>query len=328
MPPELALAAPTPTLWRAALVRLALAWGALFALTLAEWREMARQWWTIDTYNHVLLVPAILAWLVWLRREELAKLEPRGWLPGLAWLGAGLVLWLAGRTAEINLFAQAGAVIAFQGALVALAGVRATLVLAFPLLYAAFLVPFGDELIPLLQEITARIAVALTHASGVPAVIDGLYIDTPGGKFVVAEECSGVKFLVAMIALAALVAWTGFASWKRRIVLVVGAGLVSILANGVRAWGTIFVAQWVGAERAGGFDHIVYGWLFFAVVIAIVLGAAWRFLEREPAEAGLTAGQAAAHPLARLERHGIAPDAALAAVAGSAIAFAVLVRLV
>jgi len=328
MPPELAIALPSASAWRAALTRLALAWAALFALTFAEWREMAHQWWDIDTYNHVLLIPAILAWLVWLRREELAKVEPRGWWPGLAWLGAGLAVWPGGHAAEINLFAQAGVLMAFQGAVLGLLGVRAAFIIAFPLLYAAFLIPFGDELIPALQHLTAQMAVALTHASGVPAVIDGLYIDTPGGKFVVAEECSGVKFLIAMVALATLVAWTGFVSWKRRIALVAGAALVSMLANGVRAWGTIYVAQWVGSERAGGFDHIVYGWIFFAVVIALVLGTAWRFFEREPGEAGLTAREAAAHPLARLEHHAIAPDAALALIAAAAILFAALAALV
>lgn len=330
MPRE--LAAPTsaaaPSAWVGALVRLALASAVLAALTFTEWREMAHQWWNIDTYNHVLLVPPIVGWLVWLRCEELAKADPRGWWPGLAWLGAGLLLWLGGRAADINLFAQAGALMAFQGAVLSLLGVRAGLMLAFPLLYAAFLVPFGDELIPALQQVTARMTVALTHASGVPAVIDGLYIDTPGGKFVVAEECAGVKFLVAMVALTILVAWTGFVSWERRIVLVAGAALVSILANGVRAWGTIYVAQWVGAERAGGFDHIVYGWVFFAVVIALVLGAAWRFFEREPAEAGLTAGEAGEHPLAKLDRHAIPPDRALFWIAGAAMLFAALAALV
>ncbi|MFA9201834.1 MAG: exosortase A [Cypionkella sp.] len=310
------------------MVRLALAWAALITATFGEWRAMAHQWWNIDTYNHVLLVPAILAWLVWLRRDELARVEPRAWWPGLVWLGAGLVMSLAGRAVEVNLLAQAGALAALQGALLAMLGVRVALVLAFPLLYAAFLVPFGDELIPALQQVTAHIAIGLTHASGVPAISDGLVIDTPGGKFIVAEECSGVKFLVAMTALSVLVAWTGFARWQRRVALVVGAAVVSILANGVRAWGTIYVAQWVGAERAGGFDHIVYGWVFFACVIALVLGAAWRWFEREPAEAGLSAEEAGRHPLAHLERFSTSPDVALAAIAAVAIGFAALAALV
>ena len=330
MRPELAVtvARPATTGWSAALTRLAAAWGMLFGVTFAEWRAMAHQWWNIDTYNHVLLVLPILGWLVWLRRDELAKLTPQAWTPGLAWLGAGLAVCLTGRALEVNLVAQAGAIAAMQGAVIALLGVRTSLVLAFPLLYAGFLVPFGDEIVPALQQLTAEIAVALTHLAGIPTVIDGLTIDTPGGKFLVAEECSGVKFLIAMAALTTLAAWTGFSRWKPRVMLVVGAALVSIVANGVRAWATIFVAQWVGAERAGSFDHIVYGWVFFAVVIAAVLGIAWRHFDREPCEAGLSAAEAAEHPLAHFEQHAVAPQFALLTILAGAIVFAALGLLV
>jgi exosortase A len=317
-----------PARWRPALARLAAAWAVLLTLTFPEWREMAHQWWDIDTYNHVLLVPPIVAWLVWLRREELARLEPLGSTFGLAWVAVGLAVRMAGSETGINLVAQAGTVTAFQGAVLALLGVRAALVLAFPLLYTGFLVPFGDELIPQFQRVTADLAVWLSHLSGVPATLEGYRIATPAGLFVVAEECSGVKFLIAMVALATLVAWTGLRSWGRRIALVLGAAAVSVLANGVRAWGTIWMAQRIGIERAGGFDHIVYGWIFFAVVIAVVLGVAWRFLERTPAEAGLTADQATAHPLARLERFACLPDRALLAIGGIAIGFAALAALV
>ena len=115
-----------------------------------------------------------------------------------------------------------------------------------------------------------------------PATIDGVFIDTPVGLFEVAEACSGVKFLVAMVALGTLVAHLCFASWKRRVAFMAAAIVVPILANGVRAWGTIYIAQSQGVEFAAGFDHIVYGWIFFALVIAAVLGASWRFFDRSP----------------------------------------------
>jgi exosortase A len=314
--------------WSIAIIRLVAAWLALAALTFAEWREMAHQWWDIDTYNHVLLVPVIVAWLVWLRRDELAKTPPRAWLPGLLFVLFGLFVWLVGRGAEINLFAQAGVIFAFQASVLTLLGVRVALLLAFPLAYLGFLVPFGDELVPALQQVTASLSIALTHASGVPAVIDGLFIDTPAGRFVVAEECSGVKFLIAMVGFTVLLGWTGFARWRPRVALVAAAAVLSILANGVRAWGTIYAAQFVGIERAGGFDHIVYGWVFFAVIIALVIAASWRWLDREPAEAGLTAEEAASHPLTALERYSITPDRALLAIAAMVIAFAALAALV
>ena len=301
MPPEATLARPRagvePQAWRMPLLNLALAVAGLLALTWGDWSEMARQWWDASTYNHILLVPPILAWLVRMRWPELAKLAPRTWWPGLAWLGVGLFAWLAGTMAGINLVSQLGAVLLLQAAVAVLLGPRVVAGLLFPLAYMLFLVPFGDEIVPALQAITAEMAVALTHASGVPAQIDGVFIDTPAGLFEVAEACSGVKFLVAMVALGALVAHLCFASWKRRAVFMAAAVLVPVLANGVRAWGTIYIAQSQGIEFAAGFDHIVYGWIFFALVMAMVLGASWRFFDRSPDDPLIDAAAIEASPL-------------------------------
>ena len=280
--PRAASGGGLPLAWRTPLARLALAWAALVGLAWADWAEMARQWWDASTYNHILLVPPILAWLVRLRWPELGRLTPTGWWPGLGLLGGALIVWLAGAAAGINLASQLGAVLMLQAAVATLLGPRVAAGLLFPLGYMLFLVPFGDEMVPALQAITADLAVALTHASGVPAVLDGVFIDTPAGLFEVAEACSGVKFLVAMVALGTLVAHLCFASWRRRAVFMLAAVVVPVLANGVRAWGTIYVAQSQGIAFAAGFDHIVYGWIFFALVMAAVLGAAWRFFDRSP----------------------------------------------
>jgi exosortase A len=298
--PEVPASAGTqrvPAAWRTPLLRLALAWLGLFALTWSDWSEMARQWWDASTYNHILLVPPILIWLVRQRWPELAKLTPQAWWPGLLLLGGGSLGWLGGTAAGINTASQLGAVVMLQGAVAALLGPRVVAGLLFPLAYMFFLVPFGDEMVPALQAITAEMAVALTHASGVPAVIDGVFIDTPAGLFEVAEACSGVKFLVAMAALGTLVAHLCFSSWKRRALFMLAAVVVPVLANGVRAWGTIYIAQSQGIEFAAGFDHIVYGWIFFALVMAVVLGASWRFFDRSPDDPLIDADALEASPL-------------------------------
>ncbi len=275
-----------PTAWQHPLAVLLLAGVSLLVITAREWGQMLHQWWNIDTYNHILLVPVIIGWLIWMKRDELSQQVPRAWPPGLALVAAALALWAVGRITEINLFAQAGAVAALQAAAVAILGPRIAMLILLPLGMACFLVPFGDEIIPPLQMITADIAIALTHWSGVPAHIDGIYIDTPAGLFIVAEACSGVKFLIAMVTLAVLICFTQFDSWQRRAAFMAVAIIVPILANGVRAWGTIFIAQSQGVEFAAGFDHIFYGWIFFAIVLIVVLAAAWRFFERDPEDAG------------------------------------------
>jgi len=317
-----------PAQWRNPLLALGAAALALMLLTLREWGEMLHQWWNIDTYSHLLLVPFIIAWLVVLKAGELAQIAPRACLPAFGLVAAGLMLWGLGRIMDINLIAHAGAVGALQGAVVAMLGLRAGLLIALPIGMAAFLVPFGDEIVPPLQFITADIAIALTRFSGVPAVVDGIYIDTPAGLFIVAEACSGVKFLIAMVTLGVLVNFIRFDSWKKRALFMAACIIVPILANGVRAWATIYVAQYVGAEAAGGFDHIVYGWIFFAIIVAVMLGGAWRFFEREPEEYGWRAEEVADWGwLARFEGRSLAPFTAAMVIAAMAAIAALAVML-
>lgn len=308
--------------WRAALARLTIAWVAIFALTASDWMAMFDQWWNISTYNHILFIPVIVGWFAWNRRHELAKLDPEGWRPGLVLLAGALLLWLVGTLAGVNTASQLGAVLALQATFATLMGPRIFAALLFPLAYMFFLVPFGDELVPTLQMVTARMTIDLTHLSGIPAEVDGVFIDTPVGLFEVAEACSGVQFLVAMAALAALIAQSCFSSWKRRAIFLAAAMALPILANGVRAWGTIYIAQSQGVEFAAGFDHIFYGWIFFGLVIALLLAGSWRWFDRDPEDPQISAAAIRTDArLARIADRPISANRAAALVIGIALAF-------
>lgn len=263
-----------------AAARIGLVWFGLIALFLRDWTAMFGQWWDSSTYNHILLIPPIIGWLIWQRRDALLGITPRPSAWGLWAMAIAGLVWVLGAFAEFNLLRQAGAVALLPASALLMLGPRVVAALLFPLGFMAFLVPFGDELVPALQLITAEITIGLVRLTAVPALIDGVFIDTPAGLFEVAEACSGVKFLIAMIALGTLVCNVCFKSWKRRGAFMALCILAPILANGVRAWGTIFAAQYVGAERAAGIDHLIYGWIFFALVIAGVLAVSWRYFDR------------------------------------------------
>lgn len=330
MPPEASLSPAQrgvegviPEHWRAPLSLLIFAWAGLSLLFAHDWADMAGQWWDASTYNHILVVPPILCWLAWLRKGELARLVPSAWWLGLVLLTGALVIWLLGALSGLNTARHLGLVASLAGAAITLFGPRVTAALIFPLAYAVFLVPIGDELVPTLQMVTAKITIALTQLSGIPAEIDGVFIDTPAGLFEVAEACSGVKFLVAMIALGVLVCHLCFRSWRRRAGFMALAVTVPILANGVRAWGTIYIAQSQGVEFAAGIDHIVYGWVFFAVVIAILLALGWRFFDRPANDSFVDVEAIEVSPLLeRLERYRMGKVAALAAILALAAATA------
>jgi exosortase A len=302
--------------WKAALLRLGAAWVVLIAVFARDWAAMAHQWWDISTYNHVLLVPLILAWLAWQRWPQLQRLTPQSWWPGLVLLAAGGFVWVLGAISGLDLARQAG-VVAMLGACVPLLlGARVSAGLIFPLFYMVFLVPAGEEMVNVLQTITAEITIALTHLSGIPARIDGVFIDTPAGLFEVAEACSGVKFLIAMVAFGVLASNVCFINWRRRAGMMAACIVVPILANGVRAWGTIYAAQIWGVEVAGGIDHIIYGWFFFAIVLALVIAGAWRFFDR-PMDSAMIDADALQRSawLDRLEARAISGPAALLGIA-------------
>lgn len=291
--------------------------GLWLAILLLYWRDAADMvviWWTSSTYGHCLFLPPIIGWLVWQRREGLRAITPRFWGPGLLWMALGAVFWLLGDAGSLGVIRHGALILLLQGAVAATLGPAVVRGLLFPLFYAFFMVPVGSELEPALQLLTARIAVALLHLFQVPAHLEGIFITIPTGYFKVAEACSGAKFLVAMTAYGVLVCNVCFRSWIRRALFLSGALLACLLANGVRAFGTIYVAHLTTIDAAVGFDHVVYGWLFFALVMVGVMAVAWPFFDRRPGDQLVDAEALAAIPARAVPPMPVALAVALALV--------------
>lgn len=291
------------TIWHRHLVLLGGLWAAALILFRADAAAMAGIWWHSSTFTHCLLMLPMIGWLVQQRLPQLRTLTPVGWWPGLVGLaGAGLV-WLVGEAASVALLRQFGLVMMLQAMVAAVLGPKLVRALAFPLAYALLLVPFGEELVPWLQTLTAKISMVLLALVGIPAHIEGVFITTPAGFFEVAEACSGISFLLAMFAYALFAAHLCFRTLRRRIIFVIAALAATVLANALRAFATMAAAEVWGIEKAAGFDHIFYGWIFFALVLAGVMLAARRWFDRPANDAavdvaGLDAPVAAKMPVA------------------------------
>lgn len=279
-----ALAKPTErqqaSAWQRSLQYLGAAWGGLLLLFWRDAADMAAIWWNSSTFNHCLLILPLLAWLVLQRKELLAELKPQPWTPALLYGAVGAGGWLLGDAAGLAVARQLGLIMMLQGSVATLLGPNVTRGLLFPLFYMFFLVPIGEEAVPALQTLTAKMCMVLLGWTGIPAHIDGIFITTPTGYFRVAEACSGVKFLIAMVAYGVLVANLCFKSWGRRAAFLAACVIVPIVANGLRAFGTIYIAHHVDIGFAASFDHVFYGWIFFGLVIALVMGASWRFFDK------------------------------------------------
>ncbi|TKD50923.1 exosortase A [Sphingomonas baiyangensis] len=268
--------------WRRHALWLAAAWAAILLVFRADAGDLAGIYWNSTTFGHCLFVLPIVGWLVWQRRADLPAVPVAAWAPALAIVAGGAFVWFAGAVAGVALARHLGLVLMLQGAVVTLLGIQATRALLFPIAYLLFLVPFGEFLEAPLQDFTVTLMMPLLHVVRIPAQVDGVLITTPAGYFEVAEACSGAKFVIAMLAYGVLAANVCFVSWRRRLGFLGIAIVIPMLANVLRAWGTIVAAELTSVEAATGLDHIVYGWVFFALVMAMVLAAGWRWFDRDP----------------------------------------------
>ena len=272
--------------WRRALLTL-----ALVLIWLGFWYRqtglsMVGIWIRSETFTHCFLIPPISLWLAWRMRPELARMTPapNGWFM-LPIAAAGLV-WLAGQLAAVNALTHLSLVALVVLTVPAILGARVAWALAFPLGFLFFAAPVGEFVMPQMMEWTADFAVLAVRLSGVPVFRDGLQFVIPSGNWSVVEACSGVRYLIASVTVGTLFAYLNYTSFKRRLVFVGISILVPVVANWLRAYMIVMLGHLSGNKIAVGVDHLIYGWVFFGVVIMVMfaIGARWR--EDLPAEAG------------------------------------------
>jgi len=276
---------------------------------------MVDVWRHSNTYGHCFIVVPAFAWLVWRRRADLASLPVRPFWPALPLLaGAGLV-WLAGDSLAAAGPSQFALIAMAPLAVAAVLGVRWVRALAFPFAFLFLAVPFGESLIPPLMDRTADFTVAALELSGIPVYREGTTFTIPSGTWSVVESCSGIRYLFACTTIAALYAWIVLHSTTRRLLFVAAAAAIAIVANWVRAYSIVMVGHLFGVHTALVADHVVYGALFFGVVMALVfaLGSWWRD-DRPGDRDEASSGRARPGTMASVPRQGVAAALASAVV--------------
>ncbi|MDX9885081.1 exosortase A [Thauera sp.] len=258
--------------------------------------EIAGIWWRSDTFAHGLVVLPAFAWLVWRARDRIGELQPQpvGWM-ALAVLAAGL-LWLLGGMVSVAAAQHFALFAMLVSAFVGVLGWRLSRVLLFPLAFLFFGVPIGDFMLPTLMHYTAEFTVWALRLSGVPVYQEGLHFVVPNGRWSVVEACSGVRYLIASLFVGALYAYLNYVSLKRRLLFMVVALVMPVLANWVRAYFIVMLGYHSGNKIAVGVDHILYGWVFFGVVIFLMFWIGGRWHEAPASGRVLAAAEQGASP--------------------------------
>jgi exosortase A len=258
---------------------------------------MVLVWSRSETFTHGFLVPPIVMWLVWRKRLEIVTYSPRSTFRFLIVAAAVGFVWLLGDLVAIHAVTQLAFVTLLILAVPTVVGWPIARLIIFPLGFLYFAVPIGEFVMPQLMEWTANFTILALRMSGIPVYREGLQFVIPSGHWSVVEACSGVRYLIASLTVGTLFAYLNYRSVKRRFLFVIVSILVPIVANWMRAYMIVMLGHLSGNKLAVGVDHLIYGWVFFGIVIMLMfmIGARWSEPDT-PAGSGAMASHLAPQP--------------------------------
>lgn len=262
---------------RANVVGLLLAIGILFISFWPTFYSIVKIWIRSETFAHGFLIFPISLYLIWRKRYVLANVEFSTDLRSLVVIGMAGFVWLLAKLGSVQVVEQLSFV-AFIPLLVWLfLGLKAVKTIIFPLFFMFFAVPMGESLILPLMHFTAHFTVGLIRLTGIPVYSEGTFFSIPSGDWSVVEGCSGVRYLIASVTLGVLYAYLSYKSIWRRLAFIILAAVFPIVANGLRAYMIVMIADLSDMRYALGFDHLIYGWVFFGFVIFMMfwIGSFW-----------------------------------------------------
>ena len=232
--------------------------------------------WTPETnYEHGWLVVALTGWLFWRARPAFfaAPLQPAG--AGLAVVGFGLLLFLAGcRTIQPRVCVAALPFLIY-GTAVYIHGWPRARHLIFPLSMVAFVVPVPGLLQATtgLQIIATKMAHYASNLLGMEMGIAGNRVFDPTGQmgdWEIDEGCSGIRSIVALTLVTYVYGIIAHKKWSERLVIFAACIPIAILANGVRVTSILIVAR-INVQFAKTTWHDYSGFMSFGAALALLM---------------------------------------------------------
>lgn len=239
-----------------------------------------------EDMSHGWYVPLFSLYVIWTERKAiLESLSQPGWGGVVASLPLLFLALLGERGGQ------------FRFSMVALAGLFVTIPWAFwgrktakklffPAAFLLFCVPLSsylDVVTVHMRLLASSVAFGVLRGFGADVVLHGTSVISSNGNFAIdiADPCSGLRSLFALMALTAGYAYFTQKSWLKRGILFLLSAPIAIIGNVARIVTICLVANFADKDFALGFYHDYSGYVVFAVAIALMV-AAGEFVSHLP----------------------------------------------
>ncbi len=231
---------------------------------------MINQWMNDEDMGHGFAVPFVMAFIVWFTRKRWLGLKPEPTAWGFLFLAMGAGMQFLSVLGTGLFVGSVGFLISLFGLVLCFGGFPYVKAWAFPLILGVFMLPklavvYNQTTLPM-QLLASRMAAGMLTLSGFGVIREGNILDVGGHRVMVAEACSGIRYLLPLAFMAVLIAFfTDRRPWMR-VVMAVLAMPLAILANAVRVAASAAVPT-----LAEGTPHEVIGLIIFVLCLVMLM---------------------------------------------------------
>ena len=236
-----------------------------------------------EDWKHAYLVPLVSGYILWTNRSALKGKTPSLYWPGFLPILAGVLMYYFFLFAWSNhMFSGAGMLLTLFGISVVFAGPSMIRVLFIPIAYLGFGMTISEQVMNAVTFPLQQIAAIGSHwmlSTLYTTEISGntLLIVLESGREIplnIAEACSGMRMVIAFVALGAAVAFIACNQWWQRTALLLLAVPVAIFVNMLRI-SSLGIGSVVDPGLAAGDAHMFIGTLWLIPGFFLYMGLVW-----------------------------------------------------
>jgi len=251
---------------------------------------LVQEWSEFPSLSHGFAVPLIAGYLLWSRRDRIAAAPWAPSLAGLPVLVLGMAVFAIGIRADEVFLARLSLPATLLGVSLFVAGWQFVKAAWLGIAYLIFMVPAPYSTLKILTQrsrlVDADAAAAILQLLGVPLYQDGVMLHLPNISLEVADDCSSIPAIAALLSLGVVYASLSRSTLAVRFALVAGTIPLAIGANIIRITLTAAAAYYIGTWTLGGFWHKFSGTVTFMLTFLLltladqVLSAGVRWWKR------------------------------------------------
>ena len=249
-----------------------------FCLYFSAFKVLVSQW-ERDDFSYCYLIPFIVFYLLWEKKENFRKqMVSPSWIGILPLLLSILFYWFGELGGEYYVIFISSWLLLIAICLLNF-GIKKTITILFPLCFILTMFPLpaliNNRITLYLKILSTKIGVVMIQIYGMSAYREGNVIDLGFTQLQVVDACSGLRYLYPMIVLSLLVSYFYQAQLWKKIILIVSSVPLTIFSNSLRIALTGILSEKFGSAAVEGFFHDFEGWLIFMFTLFSLLLEMW-----------------------------------------------------